>query len=667
MRWDLPDGKDIRPVARHGDGWVVAGMDIPRPLYGLPDLAGADRVYICEGEKASDAARSIGLTATTSPHGSKSANKADWSPLAGKEVILLPDADSAGQDYAEAVTGILAKLVPPAMVKVVELPELPERGDMADWVEAQPYVDTGELRQQVEALADQAEVIQPDRPAARIERFQPFPTDALPEPIRGFVEAGAEAIGCDPSYLALPMLTALAAAIGNTRRILLKHGWSAPAIIWTAIVGESGTAKSPAFKVVMRPIRERQRKALERHAEVMRQHEADLAYHDKALSAWKRDRKTDEPPPTTPAEPQAERFVVSDTTIEALAPLLLANPRGLLLARDELAGWIGSFDRYAGGKGGADLAHWLSMYDGESFVVDRKTGNPRTIYVPMASVCVCGGIQPTILHRALGIEHRESGLLARLLLTCPPRQPKRWTEADIDPKEEVEIVRLVDRLYELQPTVGDDDELQPVVIGMTPDAKAAWKAYFNAHGQEQVDLAGELSAAWSKLEGYPPRLALVIHFARWAAGDPDLQSPDTIDAQSIAAAVKLAQWFKHEARRVYAMLSESDTDRDQRRLIEWIERKGGAVTVRDVQQGNRQYRTACDAEAALAELVKAGCGCWQEAPTTPKGGRPSRVFHLPAASTVYETPTNPEGNGGCVDVDSVDTPEMQSNDDWGEL
>ncbi len=63
-------------------------------------------------------------------------------------------------------------------------------------------------------------------------------------------------------------------------------------------------------------------------------------------------QKTADDPPEKPETPQAERCVVSDTTVEALAPLLLANPRGLLLARDKLAGWIGSFDRYAGGKGG---------------------------------------------------------------------------------------------------------------------------------------------------------------------------------------------------------------------------------------------------------------------------------------------------------------------------
>jgi hypothetical protein len=667
VRWDKSSGKDIRPVARRGDQWIIGGMPEPRPLYCLPDLAGADRVYICEGEKAADAARAIGLTATTSAHGSQSPDKTDWAPLAGKECVILPDNDDPGGKYADTVTAIQTKLTPAPVVKMVELPGLPDHGDIADWVEARPETDAGELRRQVEALADKADPIQPDRPAARIEQFQPFPTVALPEPIRGFVVAGAKAIGCDPSYLALPMLTALAAAIGNTRQIQLKRGWSAPAIIWTAIVGESGTSKTPAFKLVMRPMRDRQRKALEAQAEAMKQYEADLAHYDKALSSWKREKKTEEPPPMKPDPPYAVRYIVSDTTVEALAPLLLVNPRGVLLARDELAGWIGSFDRYASGKGGADAAHWLSMYNGESIVVDRKTGNPRTIYVPQASVSVTGGIQPPILHRALGIEHRESGLAARLLLACPPRKPKRWTEADIAPDAEAELARLVGRLYDLQPTVDDEGDPRPVVIGLTRDAKAAWKVYYNHHAEEQTDLSGELAAAWSKLEEYAARLALVIHCVRWAADDVDLESPDAVDAASMKAGIVLAQWFKAEARRVYALLSESGDDRELRQLIEWIERKGGSVTAREVQQGHRHYHTAQDAETALEELAKAGCGEWHDAPPGPKGGRPSRVFRLSTSSTSTQ-PAKTRDAEGSVDVDSVDAPETHSDDDeWGEL
>lgn len=674
VRWNLSDGqKDIRPVARHGGGWRIGGMPEPRPLYGLPDLADAKRVYVCEGEKTADAVRALGLTATTSPHGCESPGKADWGPLADKEIIILPDNDPPGRKYADTVAELLVKLTPAPVVKVVELPDVPDGspmpkgGDAVDWIDAHgEAAEPDELRRQLETLADEAEPVNATRPAPTVERFAPFPVDALPEPLRGFVAAGAKAIGCDPSYLALPLLAATAAAIGNTRRIQLKRGWTAPAIVWAAVVGESGTAKTPAFKLAMRPIRERQRKALQRHAEAMREYEAELAHYEKALAAWKRDKNTCDEPPEKPEPPQAERCIVSDTTVEALAPLLLANPRGLLLARDELAGWIGSFDRYAGGKGGADAAHWLSMHNGESIIVDRKTGIPRTIFVPQAAVCVCGGIQPAILHRALGIEHRESGLAARLLLTCPPRIAKRWTEADIDPAAEAEIGRLMDRLYELEPTASDEGEPRPVVVALTPDAKTAWKAHYNDHAQEQADLAGELSAAWSKLEEYAARLALVVHFARWAADDPTLAGADVVDAGSMAAGIALTTWFKGEARRVYALLSESDEDRDRRRLVEWIERKGGLVTAREVQMGCRRLREPGAAEAVLEQLAKAGWGHWE--PTPPgRRGQPTRHFRLATPSPVNGNAVSPSENSNTVDVDTVDAPESQADGEWGEL
>jgi len=487
--------------------------------------------------------------------------------------------------------------------------------------------------------------------APPVERFKPFPIDALPQPIRGFVAAAAKAIGCDPVYIALPLLAVLASAIGNARRLRLKRAWAVPAILWTVIVGESGTQKTPALKLVMRLIEKRQRKALERFHEAMRQHEVAMVNYGKELDAWKRAKKAGEPP-EKPIPPQAKRFFVSDTTVEALAPLLLENPRGLLLSRDELAGWLGSFDRYANRKSGSDEANWLSMHSGEAMTVDRRAGNPRTIYVPMASVSVCGGIQPAVLRRALGTEHWESGLTARLLLACPPRHPKQWTEADIDPESEGQIGSLLDRLYELQPAAGDDGQVDPVVIDLTPEAKAAWTAYFNANAQEQCDLSGDLAAAWSKLEESPARLALIVHFTRSAANDPTLKRSDAVDAASMAAGIKLAEWFKHETRRVYAMLSETEEQRDQRRLMEFVERKGGAATPRDVQQGCRWLKQSGAAQAALAQLVNANVGNWEP---TPRGqpGQPTQRFRLFAAPTVYGTPPNPEPNGSTVDANDL--------------
>ena len=67
-----------------------------------------------------------------------------------------------------------------------------------------------------------------------------------------------------------------------------------------------------------------------------------------------------------------ERLIVSDITIEALAMLLEENPRGLGVARDELSGWLASFNQYKGGKG-ADASQWLELYRAGVLIVDRKT------------------------------------------------------------------------------------------------------------------------------------------------------------------------------------------------------------------------------------------------------------------------------------------------------
>ncbi|MEX1090137.1 MAG: DUF3987 domain-containing protein [Phycisphaeraceae bacterium] len=665
VRWNLPDGtKDIRPVAKNCTGWVIAGMPEPRPLYRLPDLAAADDVWVCEGEKTAEAGRALGIIATTSPHGAKSADKADWRPMAGKRVVILPDHDEAGERYADDVAGILVKLTPAPVVRIVRLaerwPELPEGGDLAD-VLAIAGGDGDAVRAELEKMVAQAEPVQPTTPAPVVDLFVPFPVEALPEPVRGFVVNATKSIGCDSSFVALPILIVCAAAIGNTRRLRIKPGWDEPPILWGGPVGDSGTMKTPAFRLAMKPLREVQAEAFKAHEEKALAYQTEKAHYEVALTAWK--RKPEGDPPAEPVEPTPARCIVSDTTVEALAPILEANPRGVLLGRDELSGWLGSFDRYAGGKGGADAAHWLSMFNGESLTVDRKTGPRKTIHVDSAAVWVCGGIQPEILRRALGREHRENGMAARLLLAMPPRKVKRWTEGGIDPAIEARIALLVERLRELRPEqFGDKSE--PVAVAMTPQAKTAWIAYYNAHAREQAELSGDLSAAWSKLEAYAGRLALVVHFVRWAAGDTTLADPDHVDEMSIAAGVALSRWFGGEARRIYSMLGESDEERDGRRLVELVERKGGTITPRELQRASRAYATAEAAELALADLVGAGAGRWEPQGPGPKGGRAVRVFTL-HAPTVDTTPQNTLENIGCVSVSSVSSAQ-DAGGGWGE-
>ena len=98
---------------------------------------------------------------------------------------------------------------------------------------------------------------------------------------------------------------------------------------------------------------------MKRHGDAMKQFADALAIHERDMAQWKRS-KSSTPPPTKPELPIADRCWTDDATTEAMAMLLQQNPRGLLMVRDELAGWF-NFDRYAGGKGGGDAAKWLEM------------------------------------------------------------------------------------------------------------------------------------------------------------------------------------------------------------------------------------------------------------------------------------------------------------------
>jgi len=131
---DAAGNKTYRPAHKNGVGWVAGDPPGPLPLYHLPDL-NADRsaaVWVFEGEKCADLARELGLVATTSSHGSRSAGKTDWSPLAGRDVAIVPDADDAGEVYATDVAAILGKLG--SRVRVVRLPGLAEGEDLEQWL-----------------------------------------------------------------------------------------------------------------------------------------------------------------------------------------------------------------------------------------------------------------------------------------------------------------------------------------------------------------------------------------------------------------------------------------------------------------------------------------------------------------------------------------------------
>ncbi len=119
-------------------GWVWGLGDTPRVLYRLPEvLAAVEKgrpVYVVEGEKDADALATLGLCATCNPMGAGKWQDAYSQDLTGASVALLPDNDAPGRDHAQAVARSLHCKA--RRIRVVELPGLPEKGDVSDWLAA---------------------------------------------------------------------------------------------------------------------------------------------------------------------------------------------------------------------------------------------------------------------------------------------------------------------------------------------------------------------------------------------------------------------------------------------------------------------------------------------------------------------------------------------------
>jgi len=150
IRFENSEGKKTyRQLTKVGIDWRWGGIDSRCPLYNLPTIIvnSDEPIIVCEGEKAVDAAVSLGyVNATTSCQGAQSPGKTDWTPLAGRIVYILPDNDKPGKEYAARVVRILTALNPPAQVKIVTIPNLSDGGDVYD------FVQMGGTREQLDKI-----------------------------------------------------------------------------------------------------------------------------------------------------------------------------------------------------------------------------------------------------------------------------------------------------------------------------------------------------------------------------------------------------------------------------------------------------------------------------------------------------------------------------------
>ena len=655
VRWDSEGNKTVLPFQLAAGGWVNTAPPEPRTLYQLPEVLAAGTVLVCEGEKAADAARKLGFTATTSPMGSQVGDKADWSPLAGKTVWILPDNDKPGAKYARVVAERLLGCCPTASsIRIVELPGLPPGGDIVEWIEARPDSTIEELRAELERLAEAAPEWDPIQAGPEEvpeewpevipfteESLPPFPVDALPPVLAAWVAAEAEATQTPPDLAGMLGLAVLSFCASRRVTVSPWPGWIEPVNLFCCVALPPGSRKSPVFADALAPLREAERVLIERAKPDVARDRSDRRQAEKRLASLEKKAAEGKNPSGSAREaalelaqdlsgwpePHLPRLLTENATEEKLAMLLADN--GRLLSASAEGG--GPFD-LMGGKysrnGGEAFGVYLAGFSGDSLTVDRVGRDG--VDIPKACLTVAYCIQPSVL-RTLGRSEtmRGRGLLGRFAWSVPRNGiGSRKVRGEAVPDDIREDYRGL--LYAL---AMDDAK---VALELSPEAAAALEG-FATELEPEMGEGGTLEPAadWaSKAVGLTARLSAVCHIGAMEPGH-------VVGVETVRAAIALTRYCIPHALKALAMSEglEHGGGSDARYILRWVKRHGKArFSERDFLQHGRRYFEGRpdDVAAALEELCERGYLRRLENDRPGPGRKPSPEFDT--NPVVFQTP-----------------------------
>jgi len=477
----------------------------------------------------------------------------------------------------------------------------------------------------VKAIADQDPIgPPPEDEGETLEEWEPirlgtlplvesFPLDVLPCPARDLATAAAESIGCPIDFPAVAILAAASGLIGRSACLLIKPGYFESASLYMALVGTPSSGKSPALGAALAPVWS--------VASML-----DQAWRTE-MDAW-----NEAGPDDRGEKPALRRIVTTDPTTEALGPILARNPRGLIVAPDELTKWVMSMDQYKGGKGG-DRPFYLSAWKGEAVYTDRAKNMSEPIVVRDPFLTVVGGLTPDMLTELPEGKGRDDGFMARLLFTYPDRETHRYSERGIPDAVAGEWERMARSLWD-RAMREKDGRAVPHEVKWAPKTAAAWAEWCDAHRAEQDadDFPDAMEGPWGKLEAYAARLALILHLMDVASDATRAPAePPELSRRIIDDAARLVAYFKAHARRVYAAIDGKliDGGENVRALVRWILRGDlEGFSTRDIDRNFDRFRDDPAAlDAALSWMTSHNVIRPRPAPEAPK---PGKAGHKPA-------------------------------------
>ena len=371
-----------------------------------------------------------------------------------------------------------------------------------------------------------------------------FPLDVLPRKMREIIDEANTTLGFPKDYLAMSMLTAVAAAVGNTHNAEHMAGWQEYCILFVALVGRPGANKSHPLSFAMQPLIDFDAEQSAIFSEAMKRYLAamELPPKERAANGYE----------TNPTEPRRVRFTMQDVTPEAVHRILSENPRGLCLYADELAGWFKNFNRY---NNGSESEFWMSVFNHKVAMSDRKSSQSG-VFIRNPFLCVIGTIQPKVLTDLAAGNRNANGFMERILYVFPSDQTKpKWNRSRRMPSFDIaaEWRGILARLIGIVPAVDADGEIISQDVPFSSDALDRLYQWQNEQTDRcNADGSDTLTSIASKLEIYAIRFSLLLALADWACGS----EKKLIDADTVDKAIRLTEYFRATASKVQGIISE---------------------------------------------------------------------------------------------------------------
>jgi hypothetical protein len=651
-------------VVGYDEDWdplLLKGLgDLEPMLYKLPDLLRAveagETVYHVEGCKDATTARErLGVAATTS--GGAKTWKGEFAEYyqGAKEVVIVPDNDEEGANYAAKVAQDLLGIA--ESVKVVELPDLPEKQDLTDWLDAG---HTAEEFFEVVAATPAMDTSRawPTKPTPldiRLPAVEDFDENLLPSPLSEWVFDVAKRMdNAAPDFVAAAAVVQAGALIGRKVGIRPKRhdDWVVVPNLWGGLVGPPASMKTPALEQALKPIKRLEVMAKKDYEDSLKDHELDKVVYAAQRKALKDDleakakqiakeggsvseleplkKKIEEL--EEPEAPTQKRYVTNDTTIEKLAELLAVNPDGILYYADELMRFLKGLDRVGRES---DRAFYLEAWNGGgSFEVDRI--GRGSMHVPALCISLLGGIQPGPLTKYVGDALEEAdkadGLLQRFQVTVYP-DIRGYEPSDVKPnaKARSRAYEVFEKLATLDAekfgaTQDQDDDVP--VIRFSDDAQKIfdiWRAKFEPRYRSTGDNPEALESHMLKYRSLFASLALICEAVDFVSG---VSEGGSVSKVSALRAAGWCSYLESHAIRVYSPLLDTP-ERQAEKLLHRIlvgDVRHGAK-VRDIYRKQWSGLTTPEGvSAALETLVQLG---WVRITKVNRGGkgRPAEVIH----------------------------------------